>query len=99
MIVGHRTLRPQTRAVPLALTLSLTLALAGALTLTGLQAQGKAGRSRPMQDAGTVRFMTLDPGHFHAALVQKDMYPNVSPRVDVYAPLGPDLLGHLGRVA
>jgi predicted dehydrogenase len=49
-----------------------------------------------MQD---VRFMILDPGHFHAALVQKDMYPNVSPRVDVYAPLGPDLLGHLARVA
>jgi predicted dehydrogenase len=46
-----------------------------------------------------VRFMTLDPGHFHAALVQKEMYPGVSPRVDVYAPLGPDLLGHLARVA
>jgi predicted dehydrogenase len=45
-----------------------------------------------------VRFMTLDPGHFHAALVQKEMYPNVSPRVDVYAPLGPDLIGHLGRI-
>ena len=45
-----------------------------------------------------VRFMTLDPGHFHAALVQKEMYPGVSPQVDVYAPLGPDLLGHLARV-
>jgi predicted dehydrogenase len=46
-----------------------------------------------------VRFMTLDPGHFHAALVQREMYPNVSPRVDVYAPLGPDLIGHLNRIA
>src|SRR4029077_2028123 len=46
-----------------------------------------------------VRFMTLDPGHFHAALVQKEMYPGVSPQVDVYAPLGPDLLGHLARVS
>ena len=46
-----------------------------------------------------IRFMTLDPGHFHAALVQKEMYPGVSPRVDVYAPLGTDLLGHLGRIA
>ena len=36
-----------------------------------------------------VRLMTLDPGHFHAALVQKEMYPGVAPRVDVYAPLGP----------
>ena len=43
--------------------------------------------------------MTLDPGHFHAALVQKEMYPGVAPRVDVFAPLGPDLLEHLDRIA
>jgi predicted dehydrogenase len=30
--------------------------------------------------------------------VQKEMYPNVAPRVDVYAPLGADLLGHLARI-
>src|SRR6266540_7532973 len=46
-----------------------------------------------------VRLMTLDPGHFHAALVQKEMYPGVAPRVDVYAPLGPDLFAHLARLA
>ncbi len=45
------------------------------------------------------RLMTLDPGHFHAALVQKEMYDGVAPRVDVYAPLGPDLLAHLQRIA
>ena len=45
-----------------------------------------------------VRFMTLDPGHFHAGLVQKEMYPGVAPQVDVYAPLGGDLLGHLARI-
>ena len=45
------------------------------------------------------RLVTLDPGHFHAALIQKEMYPGVDPTVHVYAPLGPDLLGHLGRVA
>ncbi len=45
------------------------------------------------------RFMTLDPGHFHAGLVQKEMYPDVSPSVDVYAPDGPDLEGHLKRIA
>jgi len=42
--------------------------------------------------------MTLDPGHFHAGLVQKEMYPNVAKRVDVYAPLGPDLMEHLNRI-
>jgi predicted dehydrogenase len=46
-----------------------------------------------------VRLVTLDPGHFHAALIQKEMYPGVDPTVHVYAPLGPDLLAHLGRIA
>ena len=46
-----------------------------------------------------VRLITLDPGHFHAALIQKEMYPGVDPTVHVYAPLGPDLLAHLGRVS
>ena len=51
-----------------------------------------AGASEP------VRLMTLDPGHFHAALIQQEMYPGVDPTVHVFAPLGPDLLLHLGRV-
>ena len=46
-----------------------------------------------------IRLVTLEPGHFHAALVQKEMYPGVAPTVHVYAPLGPDLLAHLGRIA
>jgi predicted dehydrogenase len=43
--------------------------------------------------------MTLAPGHFHAALVQKDMPAGVDPRVYVYAPLGEDLVAHMARVA
>ncbi len=43
--------------------------------------------------------VTLDPGHFHAALVQKEMYPNTSARAAVYAPLSPDLTAHLNRIA
>jgi predicted dehydrogenase len=46
-----------------------------------------------------VRLLTLDPGHFHAGLVQKFMYPQVSPVVHVYAPAGPDLEEHLKRIA
>jgi predicted dehydrogenase len=46
-----------------------------------------------------VRLVTLDPGHFHAALVQKEMYPGVAPTVHVYAPPGPDLQAHLDRIA
>ncbi len=45
------------------------------------------------------RLITLDPGHFHAALVQKEMYAGVARRVAVYAPLTPDLSEHLNRIA
>jgi predicted dehydrogenase len=46
----------------------------------------------------TVTLMTLDPGHFHAALLQKTMYDQVSPKVYVFAPEGPDLRQHLQRI-
>jgi predicted dehydrogenase len=46
-----------------------------------------------------VQLITLDPGHFHAALVQKEMYPGVARLTHVYAPLGPDLMAHLQRIA
>lgn len=46
----------------------------------------------------TVNLITLDPGHFHAALVQKNMYPEVSSTVHVYAPVGNDLHYHLDRI-
>jgi predicted dehydrogenase len=48
--------------------------------------------------SASVRLMTVDPGHFHAALVQKFMYPGVSPVVHVYAPPGDDLQEHLKRI-
>jgi predicted dehydrogenase len=44
------------------------------------------------------RFMTLDPGHFHAGLVHKTMYPGVDPTLYVYAPEGPELQDHLARI-
>jgi predicted dehydrogenase len=47
---------------------------------------------------GEVKLITLDPGHFHAALVQKTMYVQVDPRVHVYAPEGPDVRAHLARI-
>lgn len=45
-----------------------------------------------------VKLLTLDPGHFHAALVQAASYPQVDPTVHVYAPGGPDLMQHLKRI-
>ena len=48
--------------------------------------------------AAPVRLMTLEPGHFHAALVQMSMYEQVDPVVHVYAQPGPDLDLHLARI-
>jgi predicted dehydrogenase len=46
-----------------------------------------------------VRLVTLDPGHFHAALVQKSMYPGVDSNVYVYAPMGQDIRSHLALIS
>jgi predicted dehydrogenase len=43
--------------------------------------------------------ITLDPGHFHAALFQREMLPGIADEAFVYAPLGPDLTAHLNRVS
>ena len=45
-----------------------------------------------------VRLVTLDPGHYHAALVQKSMYEQVDPLVHVYAPDGPDVRDYLKQI-
>jgi predicted dehydrogenase len=45
-----------------------------------------------------VKLVTVDPGHFHAALVQKTMYDDVDSLVYVYAPEGNDLKLHLDRI-
>jgi predicted dehydrogenase len=44
------------------------------------------------------KLVTLDPGHYHAALVQKSMYEQVDPIVHVYAPGGPDVDNYLGQI-
>jgi predicted dehydrogenase len=49
--------------------------------------------------ARKIGLIVVDPGHFHAALAQKEMYPNVAERVHVYAPVGPDLVDYLTRIA
>jgi predicted dehydrogenase len=50
------------------------------------------------KDSSMVKLIPVDPGHFHAALVQKIMYDQVSPDVHVYAPEGPDYLQHLDKI-
>jgi predicted dehydrogenase len=61
-----------------------------------------AADSATVSGAGTppkaVRLITLDPGHFHAALVQKSMYADIDSVVSVYAPAGPDVQSHLDKI-
>src|SRR6201999_2672803 len=49
-------------------------------------------------DSASVRLITLDPGHFHAALVQKSTSPGIDTNVYVYAPGGPELKAHLALI-
>ena len=45
-----------------------------------------------------VKLMTLDPGHFHAALIQKTSYENIDTTVDVFAPEGPEVRNFLKSI-
>lgn len=73
------------------------LGLIGSAVLTGF-----AGSASAEGVTGPVRLLTLDPGHFHAALVQKYMYEGVDPLVHVYAPQsingGDDVVEHMKRI-
>ena len=46
-----------------------------------------------------IRLMTLAPGHFHAALVQQEMPPEIYRRTYVYGPLDSDTAQHIARLA
>ncbi|HKP84741.1 MAG TPA: putative oxidoreductase C-terminal domain-containing protein [Blastocatellia bacterium] len=85
------------------LTLRIRLALVAMLMLSSLAALiERPSMSMTRQDERPmpeVRLITLDPGHFHAALVQKRMHAGMSNRVEVYAPLGFDLTEHMNRIA
>ncbi len=65
---------------------------------------GGSNRSATMKNdlkkgkSSKVGILMLDPGHFHAALVQKSMYPDVCDTVHVYAPAGPEVQLYLDMV-
>src|SRR5262249_12610901 len=75
------------------------LAVLCAAIATAFVFQASAQQKMRGSAMSDIRLMTLDPGHFHAALVQKETLPGVSPQVHVYAPLGFDLIEHLKRIA
>src|SRR5689334_21011976 len=61
--------------------------------LFSLLAPGATAQSKPME------LIIVDPGHFHATLLQKEMYPSLAPRVSVYGTLGPEVLDYLNRIS
>lgn len=75
-------------------TLLTLFAMTAILTLSGCATQSKKETCCDKK----MKIMTLDPGHFHAALVQKNMYADVDSTVFVYAPDGNDLNMHLKRI-
>lgn len=67
--------------------------------LAAISCSTKKDEARPFTGApGEVKLITLDPGHFHAALVQKNSYQQVADEVFVYAPEGDDVKEHLAKV-
>jgi predicted dehydrogenase len=55
-------------------------------------------QSSQKENKATVHLVTLDPGHFHAALVQKSMIEDIDPTVYVYAPEGAEVQEHLHKI-
>src|SRR5450759_4484544 len=75
------------------------------MTVIVLASCGSGGSKQKSMKSGDsmkkdyeVKLITVDPGHFHAALIQKTMYRQVSPDVHVYAPEGPDYQQHLNKI-
>ena len=74
-----------------------TIALSVTCVLTAAVHVGTAAaQSAPA--AAPFSLITLDPGHFHASLVQKFMYDDVDSVVNVFAPAGDDVRQHLMRI-
>ena len=87
----HPTLRARRRALS-ALAASLVMAATGSASAQQVAQQGAR------VDSARFHLITLDPGHFHASLVQKFMYPGVDSVVHVYSAGGDDLEQHLARI-
>ncbi|WP_416866522.1 MAG: putative oxidoreductase C-terminal domain-containing protein [Imperialibacter sp.] len=69
-----------------------------ALFLAGCQSGTMKESTEEPTDDGKIRIMTLEPGHFHAGLIHKSMYPVVDSTIYVFAPDGPELTDYLARI-
>ncbi len=76
---------------------TIILILAALFLVSGTGCSERDDR-QPSGEGEPVRLMTLNPGHFHAALIQKNELDRVDETVFIYAPEGPDLDLHLERI-
>ncbi|MCK4293128.1 MAG: Gfo/Idh/MocA family oxidoreductase [Planctomycetes bacterium] len=77
---------------------SVLSALGLCLLVTCSCADREQPKAKNAPSKGKVTLVTLDPGHYHAALVQKSMYEQVDPVVHVYAADGPDVRNYLNHI-
>jgi len=76
------------------------------ISLIAMNCTGPGGKSKTVESGsgkftgakGEVRLMILDPGHFHAALIQKSMLDQIDTNVHVFAPEGTDVQDHLSLI-
>jgi predicted dehydrogenase len=71
------------------------------IALTGIVAlnQGCSPKKEEAKESSKpLSLIVVEPGHFHAALVQKSMYPDVDSVVHVYASEGPDVNAYLDKI-
>lgn len=74
------------------------IAITSLMIACGDDQQKPATEAKQTAANADVRLITLDPGHFHAALVQKNMYPGIDHKVHVYAPGGAELDAHMALI-
>lgn len=77
---------------------SICMAILLLMVSCSTQRSGSEGENSLGNKMGKVKLITLDPGHFHAYLVQKSMYDNVDSVVYVYAPEGDEVSEHLRKI-
>jgi len=72
------------------------------ISLTALLVAGACGPDRPSSDftgaENEVTIININPGHFHAGLIHLHDYPQIDPKVYVYAPEGNELNSYLNMV-
>jgi predicted dehydrogenase len=64
-----------------------------------LSCENKESVSQAPEPNSEITIMSLDPGHFHAGLIHKSMYPQVDSTVYVFAPEGAELKDYMNRLS